>query len=54
MEIRSIFYDDNDNTFEDGQIEYDISDIMPFNEIMKYKRIGGIYEIVFPIRDTDR
>lgn len=67
METVSIYYNDNDNSFMDdfGSIEYDISDIMPLKMVIRHKEIGGtyyaknitpgiIYEIEFPIRDTDR
>jgi len=61
----SIYYNDSDNSFEDdsGEFFYDISDIMPIDDIAKYKKVGGTYyyiingesvEIEFPIRDSIR
>ena len=61
----SIYYDDNSNLFEDehGNIEYDMSAVMPFDAIMKYKKVGGTYitrsngediEVVFPIKEEHR
>jgi len=66
--IISIWYDDNDGSFTDefGTVEYDITDIMPFDQVMFYKREGGayysimqehngvIFKIEFPTRDIDR
>jgi len=60
MEVTTIYYDYNKNLFYDefGQIEYDITDIMPFEQVMIYKKVGGTYytkingevfEIEFPI-----
>lgn len=65
MKLVSVYYNDNDNTFEDegGQIEYDISGIMPFDQLMFYKKNGGTYystvkgedyEIEFPVRGEAR
>ena len=44
-EVTPIYYNYNTNAFTDefGQVRYDISDIMPFGQIMLYKRIGGAY-----------
>jgi len=69
-EAMLICYNDNNNTFEDemGQIEYDISDIMPIDQILFFKKNGGTYytdgsrdehdiqtfAISFPIRDLER
>jgi hypothetical protein len=45
MEVTSIYYNDNYNTFEDiyGITEYDISDIIPPDKIVHYKKVGGTY-----------
>jgi len=66
-EVMYIYYDDNANVFRDefGIEEYDISDIMPSDEIARYKKVGGTYysktstpgemfEIEFPIREPSR
>ena len=65
-EYTTIYYNDNDNTFKDdydADYEYDILSIMENDQIIYYKRVGGIvysqvddeeFEIVFPIRDQDR
>lgn len=65
-EYTTIYYNDNDNTFQDdydADYEYDILSIMENDQIIYYKRVGGIvysqvddeeFEIVFPIRDQDR
>lgn len=63
--MQSIYYNDHDNTFEDdfGCVFYNISELLPNDKIIKYKRIGGTYyssmngktiEIDFPIRDEER
>jgi hypothetical protein len=61
--VQSIYYNDYNNTFEDdfGCIFYNISELLPSDEIIKYKQVGGTYystfngetiEIDFPIRDN--
>ena len=63
--MQSLYYIDYNNTFEDddGNILYDISDLLPKDKIMEYKQRGGTYysssdgetiEIDFPIRDNYR
>jgi len=65
-EYRSIYYNDNTNTFEDeycADYDYDISNLMENDQILFYKKMGGNvytrvddedFEIVFPVRDEDR
>ena len=63
--MQSIYYDDYNNTFENdfGEIIYNISKLLPSDEILHYKEVGGTYysefdgvtfEIHFPIRDNYR
>lgn len=65
VETQSIYYNDLDDTFEDedGGIEDNISDIMPIEDIIYCKKVGGTYyytvgcedfEVVFPINDHER
>lgn len=65
VEYRSIYYNVNENTFEDddGDESYDISEIMENDQILFYKKTGGTcyahvdgedFEIVFPIPEEDR
>jgi len=63
--IMTILYNDNHNLFTDefGQVEYNISDIMPIDTVLYYKREGGtyrskingeIFDIEFPFREVNR
>lgn len=72
METRStdaetliIYYDDNTNSFDDdyGNTEDSVVDIMTYDDMIHYKKVGGTYycdingvsyEIVFPIRNINR
>lgn len=60
-----IYYDDNTNIFEDeyGNTEDSVVDIMPYEDMVHHKQVGGTYyrdingvsyEIVFPIREDTR
>jgi len=65
MEELLIYYDDNTNMFHDeyGNTETTVVDIMTYDDMMHYKRVGGVcyhdlggvtYVIDFPIRDDRR
>lgn len=67
MEILSIYYDDNTNSFEDENgwfVDIIPNDVVPIEEMARNKRLGGsyyykvdeeiTYEIVFPIRESNR
>lgn len=45
LETISIYYNDNDNTFEDeyGDTEMDVSDLMSAEDIIRAKQVGGTY-----------
>ena len=43
-EYRTIYYNDNNNTFEDeygADYDYDISEIMENEQVLYYKKVGG-------------
>ncbi|MFA6661466.1 MAG: hypothetical protein WCS56_00365 [Bacilli bacterium] len=66
VECKSIYYNVNENTFEDDDGDtdiYDISEILENDQIIYYKRVGGTcyahvdgedYEVVFPIPEEER
>jgi hypothetical protein len=63
MDIVSIHYDDNKNSFDDDGA---ISGIIPIKRLKTHKKTGGIfyykdsddenitYKVIFPIRELDR
>jgi len=65
MEVQSIYYNDNTNSFEDdfGNVEYDISDILELEQVIYYKKVGGTcysnvggedFKIEFPTKGLSR
>jgi len=65
LENLLIYYDDNTNMFSDeyGNTEESVVDLMPYDDMMHYKRVGGIYYriiggstyvIDFPVRSDRR
>lgn len=65
MDQLSIYYNDNDNTFEDdfGIVEHSVIGIMTVEDMIYYKQVGGTYyrvfngiryELVFPFREDTR
>ena len=44
IQYRTIYYNDNNNTFEDeygADYDYDISEIMENEQVLYYKKVGG-------------